>query len=124
LAEVLDRVLDKGIVIDAWAAVSLLGIEIVNIQAQVVVASVETYLKYANDISSLEVEQPKKGAVTIGADELIKYLAEHTGGIRLEQIVAYFNVPRERVEDAVSHLVDEHKVRRDPAHDLVLPTKG
>ncbi len=52
LAEVLDRVLDKGIVIDAWAPVSLLGIEIVGIQARVVVVSVETYLKYAQAISS------------------------------------------------------------------------
>jgi hypothetical protein len=53
LADVLDRVLDKGIVVDAWASVSLLGIEIVSIQAKVVVASVETYLKYADAIASV-----------------------------------------------------------------------
>jgi hypothetical protein len=50
LAEVVDRILDKGIVIDAFARVSLVGIELVSIEARVVVASVETYLKYAEGI--------------------------------------------------------------------------
>lgn len=50
LAEVVDRLLDKGIVIDAWARISLVGIEILSIEARVVVASVETYLKYAEAI--------------------------------------------------------------------------
>ena len=50
LAEVVDRVLDKGIVIDAWVRVSLVGIEILSIEARVVIASVETYLKYAEAI--------------------------------------------------------------------------
>lgn len=50
LAEVVDRILDKGIVIDAFAKVSLVGIELIAIEARVVVASVETYLKYAEAI--------------------------------------------------------------------------
>lgn len=50
LAEVVDRVLDKGIVIDAWARVSLVGIELISIEARVVVASVDTYLRYAEAI--------------------------------------------------------------------------
>jgi gas vesicle structural protein len=50
LVEVIDRILDKGIVIDAWARVSLVGIELLAIEARVVVASVETYLKYAEAI--------------------------------------------------------------------------
>jgi hypothetical protein len=50
LAEVVDRILDKGIVIDAWAKVSLVGIELLSIEARVVIASVETYLKYAEAI--------------------------------------------------------------------------
>ncbi|MCX6680833.1 MAG: gas vesicle structural protein GvpA [Methanothrix sp.] len=44
LAEVLDRILDKGIVVDVWARVSLVGIEILTVEARVVVASVDTYL--------------------------------------------------------------------------------
>lgn len=50
LAEVVDRILEKGIVIDAWAKVSLVGIELLAIEARVVIASVETYLKYAEAI--------------------------------------------------------------------------
>jgi hypothetical protein len=50
LAEVVDRILDKGIVIDAFAKVSLVGIELVSVEARVVIASVETYLKYAEAI--------------------------------------------------------------------------
>lgn len=50
LAEVIDRILDKGIVIDAWARVSLVGIEILAIEARIVVASVDTFLKYAEAV--------------------------------------------------------------------------
>ena len=50
LAEVVDRILDKGIVVDAWARVSLVGIELIAIEARIVVASVETYLKYAEAV--------------------------------------------------------------------------
>jgi hypothetical protein len=50
LAEVVDRILDKGIVIDAFVKVSLVGIELLSVEARVVVASVETYLKYAEAI--------------------------------------------------------------------------
>ena len=50
LAEVIDRILDKGIVIDAWVRVSLVGIELLSIEARIVIASVETYLKYAEAI--------------------------------------------------------------------------
>jgi hypothetical protein len=50
LVEVIDRVLDKGVVIDAWVRLLLVGIEILSLEARVVVASVETYLKYAEAI--------------------------------------------------------------------------
>ena len=50
LAEVVDRILDKGIVVDAWVRVSLVGIELLAIEARVVVASVDTYLKYAEAV--------------------------------------------------------------------------
>jgi gas vesicle structural protein len=50
LAEVIDRVLEKGIVIDAFVKVSLVGIELISIEARIVIASVETYLKYAEAI--------------------------------------------------------------------------
>ena len=50
LAEVVDRILDKGVVIDAWVRVSLVGIELLAIEARIVIASVETYLKYAEAV--------------------------------------------------------------------------
>lgn len=50
LIDVLDRVLDKGIVIDAWVRISLVGIDLITIEARVVVASIDTYLKYAEAI--------------------------------------------------------------------------
>ncbi len=54
LAEVLDRVLDKGVVVDVWARASLVGIEILTIEARVVVASVDTFLHYAEEITKIE----------------------------------------------------------------------
>jgi hypothetical protein len=60
LAEVLDRVLDKGVVVDVWARVSLVGIEILTIEARVVVASVDTFLHYAEEMT--KVEQAAIGA--------------------------------------------------------------
>jgi hypothetical protein len=50
LAEVVDRILDKGIVVDAWVRVSLVGIELLAVEARVVVAGVDTYLKYAEAV--------------------------------------------------------------------------
>jgi hypothetical protein len=50
LAEVIDRILDKGIVVDAWIRMSLVGIEILAIETRVVVAGVETFLKYAEAV--------------------------------------------------------------------------
>ncbi|MBX6377207.1 MAG: gas vesicle structural protein GvpA [Clostridia bacterium] len=50
LVEVLDRILDKGIVIDLWARVSLVGVELLAVEARVVVASVETWLTYAEAV--------------------------------------------------------------------------
>ena len=54
LAEVLDRILDKGLVIDVWARVSLVGIEILTIEARVVVASVDTFIHYAEEMTKIE----------------------------------------------------------------------
>ncbi|MEW6407886.1 MAG: gas vesicle structural protein GvpA [Patescibacteria group bacterium] len=50
LVEVVDRILDKGVVVDAWVRVSLVGIELLAVEARAVVASVETWLKYAEAV--------------------------------------------------------------------------
>ena len=60
LADVLDVVLDKGIVIDAYVRVALLGIELVTIDARVVIASVDTYLRFAEAVNRLDITQDKE----------------------------------------------------------------
>jgi hypothetical protein len=62
LIEVLDRVLDKGIVIDAWVRVSLVGIDLLTVEARVVVASIATYLQHS-DLVSLRAPMSGPGAV-------------------------------------------------------------
>jgi hypothetical protein len=62
LADVLDLVLDKGIVIDAYVRVSLVGIELLTIDARIVIASVDTYLRFAEAVDRLDL-QPE-GQVT------------------------------------------------------------
>ena len=62
LIDVLDRVLDKGIVIDAWVRISLVGIDLITVEARVVVASIDTYLKYADIVGLLPtVARPQLG---------------------------------------------------------------
>ena len=51
--DVLDHVLDKGIVIDAWARVSLVGIDLITVEARIVVSSIETYLNYGHTLAEL-----------------------------------------------------------------------
>ena len=53
LVEVVDRILDKGVVVDAWVRISLVGIELLAIEARVVVAGVDTFLKYAEAVGLL-----------------------------------------------------------------------
>ena len=67
LIDVLDRVLDKGIVIDAWVRVSLVGIDLVTIEARIVVASIDTYLKYSEAVG-LTAPSSRPREVGGGAD--------------------------------------------------------
>jgi gas vesicle structural protein len=75
LIDVLDRILDKGIVIDAWVRISLVGIDLITVEARVVVASIDTYLKYADavgltglvsrpQLAEVEVEEPEVAVET------------------------------------------------------------
>jgi hypothetical protein len=61
LADVIDTILDKGLVIDAYVRVSLVGIELVTIDARVVVASVDTYLRFAEAVNRLDISKEKEG---------------------------------------------------------------
>src|SRR5215212_2275967 len=98
LADVLNIILDKGIVIDAWVRVNVVGIEILTIEARVVVASVDTYLRYAEAIglTALAAPPPAQQQGSSGRqgredsprelpepDEVMGYLSDHPEGVRL-----------------------------------------
>ena len=57
LADVIEVILDKGLVIDAYVRVSLIGIEILTIDARIVIASVDTYLRFAEAVNRLDLTQ-------------------------------------------------------------------
>ena len=57
LADVIDVILDKGLVIDAYVRVSLIGIEILTIDARIVIASVDTYLRFAEAVGRLDLRE-------------------------------------------------------------------
>jgi gas vesicle structural protein len=65
LIDVLDRILDKGIVVDAWVRISLVGIDLITVEARVVIASIDTYLKYAEAVGAVPtVSRPALGEAT------------------------------------------------------------
>ncbi len=61
LVEVLDLILDKGLVIDAYVRVSLVGIEVLTIDARIVIASVDTYLRFAEAVNLLDLTSQSRG---------------------------------------------------------------
>ena len=97
LADVLDVILDKGIVIDAYVRVSVIGIELITVDARIVIASVDTYLRFAEAVNRLDLEQT--GGATIkdlqegGAKRKVKGALEGAGdeakdvGERLKECV-------------------------------------
>ena len=61
LADIIETILDKGLVIDAYVRVSLIGIEVLTIDTRIVVASVDTYLRFAQAVNRLDISQEKEG---------------------------------------------------------------
>jgi hypothetical protein len=74
LYDVLELILDKGLVIDAYVRVSLVGIELLTIDARIVIASVDTYLHFAEAVNRLDLTQNKDSKTL---DEFIGGLSEH-----------------------------------------------
>jgi hypothetical protein len=68
LVDVIDTILDKGLVIDAYVRVSLVGIELLTIDARIVVASVDTYLRFAEAVNRLDISQDKEGLPELVGD--------------------------------------------------------
>jgi hypothetical protein len=61
LADVVDLILDKGLVIDAYVRVAVIGIELLTIDARIVIASVDTYLRFAEAVNRLDLNQTEEG---------------------------------------------------------------
>jgi gas vesicle structural protein len=72
LADVIDTILDKGLVIDIYVRVSLVGIELLTIDARIVVASVDTYLRFASAVNRLDLTETE----TSGIPELMQDITE------------------------------------------------
>jgi gas vesicle structural protein len=98
LAEVLEVVLDKGIVIDAYARVSLVGIEILTVDARIVIASVDTYLRFAEAVNRLDL-QPAEQAP--GLPGLVREATE--GGAKQKTKGALSGI-RETADEVMSAL--------------------
>ena len=70
LADVVEVILDKGIVIDAYVRVSLVGIELLTIDARIVIASVDTYLRFAEATNRLDLYEKGGKDITEVVDDL------------------------------------------------------
>jgi hypothetical protein len=77
LADVLDTVLDKGLVIDAYVQASLVGIDILTLNARVVVAGIDTYLRFADAVNRLDLTEDKGK----GVSELVDDVGQAVGGV-------------------------------------------
>ncbi|HEY2578016.1 MAG TPA: gas vesicle protein GvpJ [Streptosporangiaceae bacterium] len=106
LADVLEIILDKGLVIDIYVRVALVGIELLTIDARIVIASVDTYLRFAQAVNRLDLTQTE----TEGLPELINQLRE--GGAESETHGAL-----EGVKDEVKDVIHRHKRGSDDEDD-------
>ena len=63
LADVIDLILDKGLVIDAYVRIAVIGIELITIDARIVIASVDTYLRFAEQVNRLDLNETELGGL-------------------------------------------------------------
>ena len=116
LADVLDVVLDKGIVLDAYLRVALLGVELITVDARVVIASVDTYLRFAEAVNRLDLssrDQPKglPALVEEGVEGAAKAVVKKKLSRPAEKVEALV----ERAGEAIEDVVDKVAHRADDA---------
>ena len=143
LAEVLNVILEKGIVIDAWVRVSLVGIDLITVEARVVVASVDTYLRYAEAIGLTTLAAAPRTAEPVALppglpglpggvpglpgfggpseDEILSYLEAHPDGVRLSELQAYFGAERAELEAILGRLLQDEAATLDPERRVYRP---
>jgi gas vesicle structural protein len=83
LADVIDTILDKGLVIDLYVRVSLVGIELLTIDARIVIASVDTYLRFAEAVNRLDLTETE----TQGIPELMENITEGGAKHKTEGVI-------------------------------------
>jgi nucleosome binding factor SPN SPT16 subunit len=91
LADVLDLILDKGLVIDIYLRVSLVGIELLTIDARIVVASVDTYLRFAEAVGRLNIDAD-------GKEGLPELMEDMTSGAAKSKTSGALDAAKEKVE--------------------------
>jgi gas vesicle structural protein len=134
LAEVLHVILEKGIVVDVWVRVSIIGIEILTVEVRAVIASVDTYLRYAEAIGLTALASaPRAEPITQGApallpgfggpsdEEILAYLQAHPEGVRLSELQAYFGADRAELEGILNRLVAEGAAQQDRERRVYVP---
>jgi len=116
LADVLEVVLDKGIVIDAYVRVAVVGIELLTIDARIVIASVDTYLRFAEAVNRLDLQPDGQVSGLPGMME------EITEGGAASKTKGALSGAADKARDALSSLTDdedeeeeEERPRRRPA---------
>jgi gas vesicle structural protein len=106
LADVIDTILDKGLVIDIYVRVSLVGIEILTIDARIVIASVDTYLRFAEAVNRLDLTQTE----TQGIPELMEDI---TRGGSKHKTEGAIEAVKEKVGEVFSRDEDEEEEDED-----------
>ena len=115
LADVIEVILDKGIVIDAYVRVSLLGIELLTVDARVVIASVDTYLRFAEATNRLELEDKERGLPELVGDvggRVIEDVAE-------EVVAEKVGKPVRKAKGAVAETKDKVEGAKDKVEEVV-----
>jgi gas vesicle structural protein len=146
LADVLVVILDKGLVVDAWVRLSIIGIEILTLEIRAVVASVDTYLRYAEAIGLTALAAHPRTAEPVSLpdgliggssngngngrlpslggptdEEILAYLEAHPEGVRLIELQAYFGSDRMRLESVLNRLVQQAVAVVDVQRGLYRP---
>ncbi|GHJ33124.1 MULTISPECIES: gas vesicle protein GvpJ [Streptomyces] len=116
LVDVVDLILDKGLVIDVYVRVSLVGIEILTIDARIVVASVDTYLRFAEATNRLDIA--RSGTETHGLPGLMDQIQESGGKKKTKGAL-------EGIKESVSDLLqgDDEEDREPEAEERTRPRR-
>jgi hypothetical protein len=118
LADVIETVLAKGIVIDAYARVSLMGIELLTIDARIVIASVDTYLRFAEATNRLDLEE--HGGLTL-PDMLEQGVHDVVTKVASDVVEHKIDDAKEAVSDSVAKVTGTARRAAEKAVDLVTP---